>query len=98
MTIPPNRRMNPNNTAPSRQMQVMAKTLRSHRRGLLKWYDHPISTGPLEGINNKIGALQRRAYGYRNYEHLKERLLTLHHTKYTLKVKTLPMPTPKIVG
>ncbi len=68
-----------------RQMQVMAKTLRSHRRGLLNWYDHPISTGPLEGINNKIGALQRRAYGYRNYEHLKERLLTLHHTKYTLQ-------------
>ena len=68
-----------------RQMQVMAKTLRQHRRGLLNWYDHPISTGPLEGINNKIGALQRRAYGYRNYEHLKERLLTLHHTKYTLQ-------------
>lgn len=68
-----------------RQMQVMAKTLRQHRRGLLNWYDHPLSTGPLEGINNKIGALQRRAYGYRNYEHLKERLLTLHHTKYTLQ-------------
>jgi transposase len=68
-----------------RQMQTMAKTLRMHRRGLLNWYDHPISTGPLEGINNKIGALQRRAYGYRNYEHLKERLLTLHHTKYTLQ-------------
>lgn len=68
-----------------RQMQTMAKTLRQHRRGLLNWYDHPISTGPLEGIHNKIGALQRRAYGYRNYEHLKERLLTLHHTKYTLQ-------------
>jgi transposase len=68
-----------------RQMQTMAKTLRGHRTGLLNWYDHPISTGPLEGINNKIGALQRRAYGYRNYEHLKERLLTLHHTKYTLR-------------
>ena len=68
-----------------RQMQTMAKTLRRHRRGLLHWYDHPISTDPLEGINNKFGALQRRAYGNRNYEHLKERLLTLHHTKYTLQ-------------
>ena len=68
-----------------RQMRTMAKTLRTHRTGLLNWYDHPLSTGPLEGINNKIGALQRRAYGYRNYEHLKERLLTLHHTKYTLQ-------------
>ncbi len=68
-----------------RQMQTMAKTLRQHRRGLLNWYDHPFSTGPLEGINNTIGALKRRAYGYRNYQHLKERLLTLHHTKYTLQ-------------
>ncbi|HEY4258711.1 MAG TPA: transposase, partial [Schlesneria sp.] len=41
-------------------------------------------TGPLEGINNKIGALQRRAYGYRNYEHLKQRILTMHHTKFTI--------------
>ena len=38
----------------------------------------------IEGINNKIGALQRRAYGYRNYEHLKQRLLALHHTVFTL--------------
>ena len=68
-----------------RQMLTMAKTLRTHRRGLLNWYDHRISTGPLEGINNKIGALQRRAYGYRNYEHLKERLLTLHHAKFMLQ-------------
>ncbi len=36
-----------------RQMRVMAKTLRGHRTGLLNGYDHPISTGPLEGINNK---------------------------------------------
>ena len=68
-----------------RQLHTMAKTLRMYRSGLLNWYDHPISTGPLEGINNKIGALQRRAYGYRNYEHLKEKLLALHHTKFTLQ-------------
>ena len=67
-----------------RVLKTMAKTLRTHRRGLLNWYIDPISTGPLEGINNKIGALQRRAYGYRNYEHFKQRLLTLHHTKFVL--------------
>ena len=67
-----------------RQLKTMAKTLQKYRRGLLNWYQDPISTGPLEGINNKIGALQRRAYGYRNYEHFAERLLTLHHTKSRL--------------
>ena len=67
-----------------RVLQTMAKTLRAHRQGLLNWYAERISSGPLEGITNKIGALQRRAYGYRNYEHLKLRILTLHHTKFSL--------------
>ena len=73
------------NASAIRHLQTMAKTLQCYRRGLLNWYDERISTGPLEGINNKIGALQRRAYGYRNFEHLKLRLLTLPHTKFTLK-------------
>jgi transposase len=72
------------NASGIRVLQTMAKTLLRHRTGLLNWYIDPISTGPLEGINNKIGALQRKAYGYRNYEHFKQRLLTLHHTKFTL--------------
>lgn len=67
-----------------RVLQTMSKTLLRHRTGLLNWYHDPISSGPIEGINNKIGALQRRAYGYRNYEHFKQRLLTLHHTKFML--------------
>ena len=64
--------------------QTMAKTLRTQRQGLLNWYADRISSEPLEGINNKIGALQRRAYGYRNDEHLKLRILTLHNTKFSL--------------
>ena len=68
----------------TRVLRTMSNTLRGHRTGLLNWYDHPISTGPVEGTNNKIGALQRRAYGYRSYDHLKERILTIHHTKFTL--------------
>jgi transposase len=72
------------NASGIRVLQTMAKTLLTHRTGLLNWYLQPISSGPIEGINNKIGALQRRAYGYRNYEHFKQRLLTLHHTKFTI--------------
>jgi len=72
------------NASRIRVLQTMAKTLLAHRSGLLNWYIEPISSGPIEGINNKIGVLQRRAYGYRNYEHLKQRILTLHHTKFSL--------------
>jgi transposase len=31
----------------------MGRTLAKYRFGILNWYDHPISSGPLEGINNK---------------------------------------------
>ena len=67
-----------------RVLQAMAKTLRRHRTGLLAWYDHRISTGPLEGTNNKIKLIQHRAYGYRNKEHFRLRILTLHHTRIKL--------------
>ncbi len=67
-----------------RIMQQLAKTMRRHRNGLLDWYSDPISTGPLEGINNKIKLMQRRAYGYRDLNFLKLRILSLHHTRYEL--------------
>ncbi len=67
-----------------RMLQKFAKTLLGHRSGLLAWYHHPISTGPLEGVNNKIKLLQRRAYGYRDLELFKLRILSLHTTRFEL--------------
>jgi transposase len=61
-----------------------AHLLGGYRSGLLAWYDHPISTGPLEGTNNKIKTLQRRAYGYRDHLYFKLRIYGLHETKYAL--------------
>jgi len=37
-----------------RILQGLAKTAAAYREGILAWYDFPISTGPLEGTNNKI--------------------------------------------
>ena len=48
-------------------LRQMARTLEAHRRGLLAYYDYPISTGPLEGTNNKIKTLKRQAYGFRDH-------------------------------
>ena len=61
-----------------KELKVMAKTLQRHRRGILAYYDHPISTGKLEGINRKIRVLQRQAYRYRDIEFFKLRLKALH--------------------
>jgi hypothetical protein len=43
-----------------RQMQQPAKTLMLHARGILNWWEHRISNGRMEGINNKIKARLRR--------------------------------------
>jgi transposase len=61
-----------------------SKTLALHRRGLLAYYDYPISTGPLEGTNNKIKTMQRQAYGFRDREFFKLKILALHETRYAL--------------
>ena len=65
-------------------LQTMANTLEGYRTGILNWYDFSISSGPLEGINNKIGALQRMAYGYRDNVYFIAKLYALHLAKFAL--------------
>ena len=43
-----------------------------------------ISTGPLEGTNTKIQLMKRQAYGYRDKEFLKLKILGIHETQYAL--------------
>jgi transposase len=65
-------------------LKTFAKTLRFHAWGILAWYDHPISTGPLEGTNNKIKTMKRQAYGFRDQEFLRLKILGIHEAKYAL--------------
>ena len=65
-------------------LRRFAKTLEDHREGILAFYDYAISTGPLEGTNNKIRTLQRKAYGYRDPAFFKLKLYGLHETRYEL--------------
>ncbi len=65
-------------------LQKFAKTLRFHAFGILAWYDYPISTGPLEGTNNKIKTMKRQAYGFRDSEFLMLKILGIHETTYAL--------------
>ena len=61
-----------------------AGTLSEHREGLLSYYDFPISNGPLEGTNNKIKTMKRQAYGFRDREFFKLKIMAIHETKYAL--------------
>jgi len=67
-----------------RILQTMSKTVAAYREGILAWYDYPISTGPLEGTNNKIQTMKRQSYGFRDYEFFKLKILAIHEAKHAL--------------
>ena len=67
-----------------RMLQQMAKTLAAHRSGLLAYYDVMITSGPMEGTNNKIKTMKRQAYGFRDKEFFKLKILAIHETRYEL--------------
>jgi transposase len=67
-----------------RLLRDFAVILAMHRTSILAYYDYPISTGPLEGTNNKIKTMQRQAYGFRDHEFFKLKIYALHRTKYAL--------------
>ena len=65
-------------------LKAFAKTLREHLTGLLAYYDYPISTAALEGTNNKIKTMKRQAYGFRDLEFFKLKIMAIHETRYAL--------------
>lgn len=67
-----------------RQMMQLAKTLLSHRSGILAWWTHRINNGRMEGINNKIKTLLRQTYGLRDERYFILRLYSLHHSRHEL--------------
>jgi transposase len=67
-----------------KQLKRMGATIASYRSLILNYFEHPISSGKIEGINNKIKTLKRQAYGYRDMEYFKLRLFHLHEQTYSL--------------
>jgi transposase len=65
------------------RLRRFAATLKVHWEGILAVFDQPISTGPLEGLNNAIKVLKRRAFGFRDLHFFKLRILFVHECKVT---------------
>ena len=42
----------------------LARTVRKHAAGILAYLDTKMTNGPVEGINNKLRVIARRAYGF----------------------------------
>lgn len=63
-------------------LEKFAETLTRHQEGILAYYDFGgMSSGRLEGMNNKIGLLQRKSYGFRDYEFFKLKIMSLHESR-----------------
>ena len=66
-------------------LKQFSKTIAAHRSGILAYFDfNGLSTGPLEGTNNKIKTLHKMAYGFRDVEFFKLKIMALHETNYVL--------------
>jgi len=48
----------------NQSVSKFVKMLERHRYGIINHCDHPIHTGKLEGVNNKIKVIKRKAYGF----------------------------------
>jgi transposase len=46
------------------ELNKFANTLERYRYGIVNHCDYPIHNGKLEGVNNKIKVIKRKAYGY----------------------------------
>lgn len=56
-------------------VKKVAKMLKKHLERVLNFFDHYLTNGPMEGLNNKIQGLIKKAYGYRNKERFKTDVL-----------------------
>lgn len=63
-------------------LKSFARTLARLRTAILAYYDFDgLSSGPMEGSNNKIKTIHKTAYGYRDQEFFKLKILSMHETR-----------------
>jgi transposase len=57
------------------EVNKFAKMLDKYRYGILNHCDYPIHTGKLEGVNNKIKVIKRKAYGYHDIRYFSLKII-----------------------
>ncbi len=63
------------------------KTYKFYKPNILNYFSHRSSSGPVEGLNNKIKVIKRRGYGFRNIMNFARRLFL------DINLKHIFMPT-----
>ena len=52
-------------------VKKVARVCKNHLGNVLTFFEHRFTNGPIEGLNNKIQGLIKKAYGFRNKERFK---------------------------
>ena len=63
-------------------LKRVQRTFRKHAAEIIASFKCQLSNGPVEGINNKIKVIKRVAYGYRNFDHFRGRILLSCRNEY----------------
>ena len=61
--------------------QDCATKLQNFSKSVFNTFDYPYTNGFTEGCNNKIKVLKRNAYGYRNFNRFRKRILHMFNYK-----------------
>ena len=57
------------------EFKELLHTLTNWREEILNYFDYRITNGFVEGKNNRIKTIKRMAYGYRNMDNFRMRIL-----------------------
>ena len=68
-------------------MKQVARTIKTHKEGILRWFESRIANGLIEGINSLVQAAKAKARGYRTLTNLKAMVYILAG-KLDLKLPT----------
>jgi len=70
-------------------LKKFARLVKRHLRQILNYFINPIASGLAEELNNLIATVKKKAYGYRNMEYFKLKILQ-QNQKYQLFTHTNP--------
>jgi transposase len=59
-------------------IKKVARSVKQHLHNVLTFFTHRITNAALEGLNNRIAGLVKKAFGYRNRERFKTDILCLY--------------------
>ena len=59
------------------EFEQVLKMMETYWYGIENYFKHRITNSASEGYNNKIGLIKRRAFGFRDIEYLKLKILQI---------------------